>query len=123
MTTQTLYRGYSSVANKEIDTSLFDMELVKQDLLNHFNTRIGERVNRPRFGSIIWDLMFNPGDARTEALIVQDAERIIGSDPRVKALEIIPKVSLDTNEITLTIKLRAVEFNMDDWFTVTFSGN
>lgn len=116
-----LYRGYSSVANSQIDTDLFDLELVKQDLLNHFQTRIGERVGRPRFGSIIHDLLFDPGDPRTEALVLQDAERIIGMDPRVEPLEILVNVSLDTQEIELQIRLKAVEFDIDDWFNVTFS--
>lgn len=121
--TKPLYRGYSSVANHEIDTALFDLNLVKQDILNHFNTRIGERVGRPSFGSIIWNMIFDPGDPRTEALIVQDAQRIISMDPRVKLLEMIPSVSLDTHDVSLQIHLKAVEFDMDTWFTVTFSGS
>ena len=116
-----LYRGYSSVANTQIDTTLFDIDLVAQDLLNHFNTRIGERVGRPAFGSIIWDLLFDPADPRTEALVLQDAQRIIGDDPRVTLLELIPTISLETHEITLEIKVKAVEFDMDAWFSVAFS--
>ena len=116
-----LYKGYSTVANSQIDTALHDMELIKQDLLNHFQTRIGERVGRPEWGSIIHDLLFDLGDDRTEALVVQDAERIIADDPRVDALQINATVSLDTYEITLQILLRAIEFDMDSWFSVTFS--
>lgn len=118
-----IYRGFSSVAKQGIDTALFDLELVKQDLLNHFNTRIGERVARPTFGSIIWDLLFDLGDPRTESLVIQDAQRIIGQDPRVKLLEIVTNVSLDAHEISLAIRLQAVKYDMDDWFTVTFSSS
>ena len=119
--TDLMYRGYSSVARPEIDTTLFDLDLVKQDLLNHFHTRIGERVGRPTFGSIIWDLLFDPSDSRTESLVVQDAQRIVGMDPRVKLLDITPTISLDTHTITLAIRLKSVETNMDDWFNVTFA--
>jgi phage baseplate assembly protein W len=120
---QPLYRGFSSVANEGIDTALFDLALIKQDILNHFNTRIGERVGRPAFGSIIWDLLFDPGDPRTESLVIQDAQRIIGMEPRVKLLELITNVSLDSHEITIDIRLQTVQFDMDDWFTVTFSSS
>lgn len=116
-----LYKGYSSVANTGIDTALFDLDLVKQDLLNHFHTRLGERVGRPNFGSIIWDLLFDPGDSRTETLVIQDAQRIIGEDPRVTLLELIPDIRPDRNEINLEIKIRAKQFDMDSWFNVTFS--
>ena len=115
------YRGYSSVVNRQVDTALFDMELVIQDLLNHFNTRLGERVGRPNFGSIIWDLMFDPGDPRTESLVVQDAQRIISEEPRVKLLQMVPTISLDTHEVTLEIRVKAIEFDIDTWFNVTFS--
>ena len=116
-----LYRGFTSVATPGIDTAVFDLDLVKQDILNHFNTRIGERVGRPNFGSIIWDLLFDPGDPRTETLVIQDAQRIIGMDPRVTLLELVPNINLDTNSINLAIRVRAVEFDMDGWFDVTFT--
>jgi phage baseplate assembly protein W len=115
-----LYRGFSSVANRGIETGLFDLDLIKQDLLNHFNTRIGERVARPTFGSIIWDLLFDPGDPRTESLVIQDAQRIIGMEPRVRLLELVPFISLDSHEISLNIRIQSVQYDMDDWFNVTF---
>jgi phage baseplate assembly protein W len=118
--TSPIYSGYSSVVNTEIDTSLHDLELVKQDLMNHFHTRIGERVGRPNWGSIIWDLLFDLGDDRTEALVVQDAQRIIGEEPRVKLLELLPTVSLEAHSIELVIKIQSVETNMNEIFTVIF---
>lgn len=93
---------------------------MKQDLLNQFNTRLDERLGRPRFGSVIWDLLFDLSDPRTEALIVSDAERIIASDPRVELLQLVPSIDLDAHRISLEIKLRFIEFNMDDNFSVVF---
>lgn len=115
-----LYRGFSTVVNQGVQTKLENIALVKQDLLNHFNTRLDERVGRPRYGSVIWDLLFDLSDPRTESLIVADAERVIASDPRVELLQLIPTVDLDTHRITLEIKLRFIEFNMDDNFNVVF---
>ena len=39
-----LFKGYSSVDKKIGSTQLFDLNLAKQDLKNHFYTRQGERV-------------------------------------------------------------------------------
>jgi len=110
--TAALYRGFSSVANTGINTGLFDIDLVQQDLLNQFNTRLGERRMRPNYGSVIHDLLFDLSDSRTEALIVQDAERIILGDPRVQLLTMESAVDLDIHSIRLDIKLKVLEFDM-----------
>jgi hypothetical protein len=60
----------------------FDLDLAIQDLLNNFNTRKGERVMMPEFGSIIWELIFDPLDDRTINLIDADVRSIINNDPR-----------------------------------------
>ncbi len=36
----------------------------------------------PEFGSIVWDLLFDPLDDRTKYLIDQDVRSIIKNDPR-----------------------------------------
>jgi len=116
-----IYTGYSSVANTKVETSLHDLDLVKQDLMNHFHTRIGERVGRPNYGSIIWELLFDPSDSRTAALVIQDATRIITEDPRVKLLEVVPNIDLENHSIELNIKILSVETNMEDVFSVKFN--
>jgi phage baseplate assembly protein W len=130
-----LYRGFSTVANNgpvrlsngaftgnsnSIDTRLFNIDLVKQDLLNHFGTRIGERVARPSFGSIIHDLLFDLFDPRTEGLVIADAQRIFGEDPRVVPLSVGVDVNLNGHQITLTAVLQMVEFDMNTNFTAVF---
>ncbi len=115
-----LYRGFSTTGVEGLNTTLYDIELVKQDLLNHFNTRLGERVGRPEFGSIIPELLFDLVDDRTESLVVQDAERIINEDPRVTLLELEADVNPDNHTIQLDIKLRALEFDMNTQFSIIF---
>ena len=78
-----LFRGFSSIDAISPKTNVIDLELVKVDLLNHFHTAKGERVMRPTFGSIIWDLLFDPFDADTREAIIADAESIINQEPRV----------------------------------------
>jgi phage baseplate assembly protein W len=115
-----LYRGFSSVVNQGIDTRLYDVELVKQDLLNHFSTRLGERVGRPGFGSIIHDLLFDLADDRTEGLVVSDAQRIFADDPRVVPREINVDVLPDKNQIRIQATLQLVEFDMNFNFQAAF---
>lgn len=115
-----LYRGFSSVANSGIDTRLFDVQLVGQDLLNHFNTRVGERVGRPSFGSIIHDLLFDLFDSRTEGLVVADAQRIFSEDPRVVPLEVNVEIAPEQHQIRLDATLQMVEFDMNTNFHAIF---
>lgn len=115
-----LYRGFSSAGVTDIDTRIYDIELVKRDLLNHFETKLGDRRGRPDFGSIIHDLLFDLSDSRTEALVIADAQRILSEDPRVEPLEVNVDVDLDGGRITLNISLLLIEFDMIDNFRVMF---
>ena len=56
---KTLFKGFSTVQGPKT-RKLHDIELAKQDLKNHFHTKRGERVMKPSFGSMIWQLMFEP---------------------------------------------------------------
>jgi phage baseplate assembly protein W len=88
MVMATIFKGFSTVNKIRAPYSLTDVDLVKRDLLNEFNTRLGERVMRPNFGSIIWDLLMNPEDDFTEQEIRDDIERIVGKDTRVELINI-----------------------------------
>lgn len=81
-TTQ-FYKGFSTVDESTTNVKLYDFELIKQDLLNQFNTRKGERLMNPQFGSIIWDLLFEPLTVEIKQLIASDIDRILASDPRI----------------------------------------
>ena len=83
-----IYKGFSTY-NRSKKYRLTDFELVKQDLINHFNIRKGEKLMNPDFGTIIWDTLFNPLDQDTVNLIQQDVRKIIAYDPRVAANNVI----------------------------------
>lgn len=76
------YIGYSTIENPLESRVLQDKNLAVRDLINHFYTRRGERVMNPTFGSIIWDLVFDPLDEFTEDAAREDVIRIVNSDPR-----------------------------------------
>jgi phage baseplate assembly protein W len=83
------YKGFSTVNTETENYNLYDFELIKQDLLNHFHTRQGERLMQPRFGTVIWDLLFEPLTEQIKDLILQNVNEIINYDPRVKAENVI----------------------------------
>ena len=54
-----IYKGFSTVNKIRAPYTLTDAELVKTDLLNELNTRQGERVMRPTFGTRIFDILMH----------------------------------------------------------------
>lgn len=79
------YRGFSSIASSTSSFTVYDIELIKQDLLNYFNIRKGEKLENPEFGTIIWDMLFDPLTEENKQLILDDVSKIINYDPRLTA--------------------------------------
>ena len=85
--TNSIYRGFSSISgdgSTRSNTDIFDINLVKQDLLNHFNIRYREIPGRPGFGCAIYNLMAEPFDEITEVALREEVENVIRHDPRVE---------------------------------------
>lgn len=82
------YIGFSTVGRDTGPFTLTDIDLVKQDLLNALTTARGERVMRPEWGTIIYDLLMDPFDDSTREGILNDVRRIIDSEPRVELMNI-----------------------------------
>jgi phage baseplate assembly protein W len=83
------YRSISSVSNENIGNKLYDLAVIKQDIINHFHIRQGEKLEQPEFGTIIWDVLFDPLTENLKAAIVENVEDIINYDPRVQADQVI----------------------------------
>ena len=104
-TTQ-FYKGFSTVNPLSTGSKLYDFDLIKQDILNHFNTRKGTRVMNPEFGTIIWDLLMEPLTDLNRQLLSQDIKTICSFDPRAYPTQI------DINEyqqgylVEITLNLR-----------------
>lgn len=96
----TRYKGFSTIAQYK-KFRLTDLDLIKRDLLNHFSIRKGEKLMNPDFGSIIWNTLFEPLTADVKALIVEDIQRVVRYDPRVR----IDNVLVDQFEYGLQIQL------------------
>jgi phage baseplate assembly protein W len=75
------YRGFSTLVNAK-KYGLTDYELARQDLINYFNIRRGEKLMQPKFGTIIWDMLFEPLTEDSQQMITSDINKIISYDPR-----------------------------------------
>lgn len=87
--TSQMYRGFSTISEDTENFKLFDLALIKRDLLNHFYTRQGERLMNPKFGTVIWDLLYEPLTIDVKNLIIQNVNEIINYDPRIVANDVI----------------------------------
>jgi phage baseplate assembly protein W len=83
------YKGFSTVNTSTENFGLFDFELIKQDLINMFNIRMGERLMQPEFGTIIWDLLYEPMTDEVKYAIQENVNTIINYDPRIRAEQVI----------------------------------
>lgn len=103
-----IYKGFSTSSGNK-SNMLYDIDVVKQDLINHFYTRKGERVMEPEFGSIVWDMLYEPLDESSQEDLIEDCTRIINSDPRCELLDI----QLDSlgNGVRIDISINVLPFN------------
>lgn len=83
------YKGFSTVSTASESFALYDLYLIKQDIINHFHIRLGERLEQPTFGTIIWDVIFEPLTNQMVEMITKDVETVINYDPRVRAEQIV----------------------------------
>jgi phage baseplate assembly protein W len=111
------YRGFSTVADAK-SFSVYDFELIKQDLINHFHIRQTEKLSDPTFGTIIWDILYEPFTMEVQEAIIEDVTNIINYDPRIKAEDIV----IDTYEqgIQIDCKITVLPFNITDQLRFKF---
>jgi phage baseplate assembly protein W len=99
------YKGFSTVDPTNEGNNLYDIELIKQDIINHFNTKRGERVMNPAFGSIIWDLIMEPLTDQTTDLLKNDIKTVCTADPRVNPIQMDLTEYQDGYLLELTLQI------------------
>lgn len=110
-----IFKGYSSVNTGVIsDTKLYDIDLIKQDLLNHFSIKRGEKLENPDFGTIIPWLLFEPFTEEIEKSIEEDVVKIFNYDPRVR-LNVVEVIrNEDQHAIVVVCDVTFVPFDAQD---------
>ncbi len=112
------YRGFSTTSNNPKNFGLYDYDLVKQDLINHFHIRQTEKLSDPTFGTIIWDILFEPFTREVQEAVVEDVTRIVNYDPRTR----IDKILVDTFDqgIQVDITLTFLPYKIQDQLRFKF---
>jgi phage baseplate assembly protein W len=116
----TTYNGFSTY-NRVRKFTLADFDLIKQDLFNHFSIRKGEKLMNPNFGTIIWDLMFEPLSTDIRSLITNDIKTIIDYDPRVAATQVL--ITEYDHGIQIELELNYVLTNQVSTMALNFDRN
>lgn len=106
------YRGFSTISEDTQGYTLYDLALIKQDIINHFHVRQGERLMNPEFGTIIWDVIFEPLTDDLRTLITKNVEDIINYDPRVRVDGII--ITSYENGIQIECDLTYLPYNISE---------
>lgn len=111
------YKGFNSKETSK-NYKLYDIDLVKQDLINHFYIRKGEKLENPEFGTVIWDMLFEQFTEDVKNIIAKDVEDIINYDPRIAVNE----VQIDTTDqgIRIQADIVYIPFNVNERMTFNF---
>lgn len=112
-----MYRGFSTVG-RDKKFRLTDFELVKQDLINHFNIRKGEKLMNPNFGTIIWNVLYEPLTEDLKSVIITDIKAIANYDPRVSVDNVI--ITEYDRGIQIELELRYLQTNQSNLLNLQF---
>jgi phage baseplate assembly protein W len=113
-----IYRGFSTVGQSKKFRAT-DAALIKQDLINHFNIRKGEKLMNPNFGTIVWGLLFEPMTNDVKQAVVQDISQIVGYDPRVNVNDVT--VNEFDHGLQILVNLTYVNNNQSDVLLLNFN--
>lgn len=114
------YRGFSTKLNAK-KYSVTDFALAKRDLMNYFEIRKGEKLMQPEFGTIIWDMLFEPLTEESQAVITNDITRIVGYDPRLSVGQVAVKPQ--DNGFLIEITLSYVPTDQSELIALNFDRN
>ena len=97
--------GYTTINHQNGSLRLQGLELAKQDLMNHFKIRKGEKWTNPNFGSNLLNYIFQPLDDNTTEAINDEVYEIVSYDPRFKLASNDIIVDQEAHSVTVTVKL------------------
>jgi phage baseplate assembly protein W len=117
--TSQFYKGFSSVDISNINSKLYDIDIIRQDLINQFRIRKGERLMNPTFGTIIWDIIMEPMTDEVYELLSQDISSICNSDPRIVPIQI--NINEDQGGYLIEITVQVVDTDQTATLKLSFN--
>ena len=114
------FKGFSSKADRQ-NFKVYDFECAKQDLINRLSVRKGERVENPEFGTIIYDVLFEPFTDALKEQITDDITENLNADPRIATDEIL--VTEADHGIAIQATIRYVPLDIVEKLRFSFDEN
>ena len=114
------FKGFSSRAERQ-NFKVYDFECAKQDLINRLSVRKGERVENPDFGTIIYDVLFEPFTDQLKQAVQEDITENLNADPRISTEEIL--VQEAEHGIAIQATLRYVPLDITEKLRFNFDEN
>ena len=119
-----IYKGFSTKRYQHDKNFIMtDMELVKEDLINHIFTRKGERVKMANFGTSIPDLIFEPLTESIVSLVYDELRTVFTYDPRVELVDMAVIPIFEEGAIIALVDLNYIELNEKDRMSLRIEFN
>jgi len=115
-----MYKGFSTIG-QSTKFRLTDFDLVKRDVLNHFYIRKGEKLMNPSFGTIIWNVLYEPFTEDLKSVIQADIKAIANYDPRVSFDNIV--VTEYDQGLQILLELRYLQTNQSNLMNLQFNSD
>jgi len=112
------YKGFSTVGRPYGNWRLTDLDLIKQDIINHFYINKGEKLENSNFGCIIPSLQFEQLDDQTKDAIISGVNEILDNDKRV-TVENVNVIGFK-NGIQIDIVLTYNQFDLTESLSLKF---
>ena len=115
------YRGISTVDPNANGFNLYDLALIKQNIINLFHIRQEEKLENPEFGTIVWDALYEPLTEDLKEAIAENVTEIVNYDPRVT----VNNVTIDQYEsgLQISVSLTYLPYNISESLLLTFDQN
>ena len=113
------YRGFSTIGSDFATPTVTDFMAAKTDLQNSLNVRQGERLMRPEFGCLVWDMLYEPFTDELYDELIQNITNIGNSDPRLELQQIQP--TSYEHGIQISMMLRYIPTDQVEQMLYTFN--
>jgi len=112
----TIYKGFSTKNYEDSGGSLglYDIQLIKENIMRHLFTVPGERIMLRNFGTRLRLMTFEQNDMDVKEAVRDDMLKVFANEPRVEVLSIDILSSEDDNTLICLAKLRYLPFNVVD---------
>jgi phage baseplate assembly protein W len=87
----------------------YDEQIVIQDLINALNIQQGSKPGNPKYGTTIWNFIFEPNDIETQSSIDSEIRRVAAQDPRIVLNDILTYPA--DNGILVEVEFAITPFN------------